>query len=196
MKKKVSDIDEVFDKPVAPLPASIVGDSEDTFETVFHGSKPAWKPDLAELEDAVIDGNLKVDVGGAVLIQYSDVWRDSAYFVINKIDYETGIIRLWNPHRSQYAQHNFRATDCAMKLPGKDRKWVPGAPDGMMTRKRGRRTSLKKLATKPVVMGPDGLPMKRKRGRPPGAKNKIQSTPKQKIARVGKKSGRPKHTIA
>ena len=70
--------------------------------------------------------------------------------------------------------HNYkRAAEVGDKIlvPSDARKWIPGTPEGRANRRR-RKLTKNAPAPKPVTLGPDGKPVKRKRGRPKGSKNR------------------------
>ena len=52
-------------------------------------AKEVWKPDISTLADAVVDGKLIVPVGKQIVIQYPELWRETALMQIVKVFDET-----------------------------------------------------------------------------------------------------------
>ena len=44
--------------------------------------REVWKPDISKLPDAVVDGKLLVPVGGEMVIQYPEPWRETVLWKI------------------------------------------------------------------------------------------------------------------
>jgi hypothetical protein len=143
----------------------------------------ASKPVLDHLEDAV-----EMDEGGiptftvapgdkVVIERYATIlrgspWLDTKVYTVESIDGVTGTLHLWDDDGKCYAMTNY-ITGVAAGFKFK----VPPAKGGMPTsqRKRGRpRKILPPGQEKPSTpsLDADGQPVKKKRGRPPGVKNR------------------------
>lgn len=141
----------------------------------FAPARAAQKPNVDYLDDAVVEleGHGTVflpQVGDGLIIQYPQDWRDTTYFTIREINYETGAVWLWNPQRKQWASTNFldaKRYGLVLKTPPE------GASELRMAialgqRKRGRPRK------NPIeqVVAPPKEKSERGRGRPKGSKNR------------------------
>lgn len=145
-----------------------------------------WRPKIAHLPDAIVDGQLLLKEGDKVLIEYTDSpWRDTTLWVIAAIEppgiVEQGHVRLWDPNKNQYGSTNYHtaaAQGLVLKVPDVKQRWVPGENETLMEkvrRERQERRGLRQKEPRPVAQAPvdvDGNPIKKKRGRPKGSKNK------------------------
>lgn len=138
-------------------------------------ARAAQKPSIDHLDDAVVEmeGHGRIflpEPGNGLIIQYPEIWRDTSYYTVRKIDYGTGTVYLWCPSRGQWALTNFLNYDkhgLVMKMPPE------GASELRMAialgrRKRGRpRKNPVAVVTPPPQEGAS-----RGRGRPKGSKNR------------------------
>jgi hypothetical protein len=141
----------------------------------FAPARAAQKPNIDNLDDAIVDVEnhgivLLPQPGEGLIIQYPQAWRDTTYYTIHDINYETGTVWLWNPQRKQWASTNFidaKQHGLVFKVPPE------GASELRMAialgqRKRGRpRKNPLEQAIAPVKEKSD-----RGRGRPKGTKNR------------------------
>jgi hypothetical protein len=143
----------------------------------------ASKPVLDHLEDAVEVDDLGIPTftvapGDKVVVErYATIlrgspWLDTKVYTVESIDGVTGTLRLWDDDDKCHAMTNY-ITGFAAGFKFK----VPPAKGGVPTsqRRRGRpRKILPPGQEKPStpILGEDGQPVKKKRGRPPGVKNR------------------------
>ena len=143
----------------------------------------ASKPVLDHLEDAVEVDDLGIPTftvapGDKVVVErYATIlrgspWLDTKVYTVESIDGVTGTLRLWDDDDKCHAMTNY-ITGLAAGFKFK----VPPAKGGMPSsqRRRGRpRKILPPGQEKPStpILGEDGQPVKKKRGRPPGVKNR------------------------
>jgi hypothetical protein len=143
----------------------------------------ASKPVLDALEDAVeLDDagvpTFTVAPGDKVVIErYATIlrgspWLDTKVYTVESIDGVTGTLRLWDDEEKCHAMTNY-ITGFAAGFKFK----VPPAKGGVPTsqRRRGRpRKIIPPGQEKPSTpsLDADGQPVKKKRGRPPGVKNR------------------------
>jgi len=163
---------------------------DDSNEEIVQGRcKPSWKPDIDHLQDAVdrTTGILNVKVGDKILIQYPAMWRDTTIYIVKSINpshvNELGFVGLWDPNKMQFTCTNYitgPARGLVFKIPDNSRRWIPGEDDDLMTRvkRKYRRHNVSEKPVKedkvvtPAPVDENGNPVKRKRGRPKGSKNK------------------------
>lgn len=143
----------------------------------------ASKPILDVLEDAVeVDDNgvpvFTVAPGDKVVIErYATIlrgspWLDTKVYTVESIDGVTGTLHLWDDDGKCYAMSNYiTGTAAGFKFK------VPPAKGNMPTsqRRRGRpRKVIPAGQEKPSEpsLDAEGKPIKKKRGRPPGVKNR------------------------
>jgi hypothetical protein len=145
-------------------------DDDDLIEVL-----PSAKPDISHLEDAIwSDGTTTVFIpqpGDRVVIERpsslspGNHWLDTKIYVVQDINDETGVLKLWDPELLQFAMSNFLtgpARGLVFKVP------VDGSTLGMK-RKRGRpRKNHTGKSGQNQTMG--NAP--KKRGRPKGSKNR------------------------
>lgn len=148
-----------------------------------------WRPKVAHLQDAVVDGKLIVPVGGKVLIQYpKDASRDTTCWIVAAVfeavpegyTVSPGYVRLYDPVRTHYGATNYleaEALGLVLKVPDKSRKWFAGEEENlMMLAKKRRRKKFAKEEEEETTPTPVPVPVaepgKKKRGRPKGSKNK------------------------
>ena len=158
-------------------------------------AKAANKPMIDHLPDAVEKDEFGVPTllakpGDKIVIErvatvlQGKPWLDTKTYVIESIDAATGNLGLWDDDLQRSAATNFIQgvkVGYRFKLPN-----IKGLSIGK--KKRGRP---KKNPTgvpepvKPVQLGPDGKPIAKKRGRPPGSKNRDRDVIKaEKRARI------------
>lgn len=137
------------------------------------GAEP--KPDLSRLPDAVVDGALRLDVGDRIVIERrasflpGRPYLDTKTYRIHRLD-GNGNMSLWDESLNQWAMDNW------MTGPAKGNVYKMATTGALVTtkRKRGRPRKNPVEAPKPLVVGPDGAPVKRGRGRPKGSKNRAK----------------------
>jgi hypothetical protein len=187
----VEESDELADLPpeLTPpkLPKSDSDDDESINDVLTRAPRLGWKPKIDHLPDAIVDGQLVVGKGDKILIQYPPVWMDSAVFIICEVDpinalVDKGYVRLWDPNKMQYACTSYikgPAQGLVFKIPDPKKRWVPGEGEDMKSRRRRRRRralvkddSVETAPKAPPALDENGNPIKRKRGRPKGSKNK------------------------
>lgn len=141
--------------------------------------RQARKPDISALEDALAfhpDGQIVplFEPGARIVIERRSTvvagnpWLDTQTYVVQEVEPDTGVLRLWNPHLMQLAMANFvsgSATGSVFKL----------APVRGTIGKKKRGRPRKNFSTPaPAPEQPAGE--KRGRGRPKGSKNKAKGT--------------------
>lgn len=152
----------------------------------LEASKLASRPLIDHLADAVAKddmGNLVLEAkaGDKIIIErFASVlshrpWLDTRTYIIESVDGVTGDLRLFDPDMNQEAMSNY--------ITGTQRGYRFKLPNSkglnIGQRKRGRP---KKNPTgvpeevKPVQLDANGQPIKKKRGRPPGSKNRDRDT--------------------
>lgn len=161
--------------------------------------RKGWKPKIAHLDDAIVDGKFIVPEGDRVIIEYTqEPARDTTMWVVTKIFEESswdltvspGHIRLYDTERTQYGCTNYKDAEkygLIMKIPDKSKRWTPGEDENLMQlakrHKRKKKQFVKddssdspppkpQKAPKPAPVAPPAEPGKKKRGRPKGSKNK------------------------
>lgn len=156
-----------------------------------HTTRPGWKPKVDQLKDAIVDGVFLLKEGDAVLVQFPQEHRDTTLFAITFINHETGKLILWNLDKMQHTSLNFKGCPplgFEFKIPDASRKWSASASGDSMAdavNRRRRRMSggeddpqePTEKTPAPVPLDAEGNPIKRKRGRPKGSKNKSKETP-------------------
>ncbi len=164
--------------------AKIVPKDETLEDILVSRMREGWKPDLSELEDAIVNGEFILKKGDKLLIEYGNVsWRDTTLWTVADVEpagnTPAGYIRLWDPNRMYFGSTNFLtgpAQGLIFKVPTKNRRWTPGEEESMQdARKRRRMKSGREddvVAAKPITLDADGNPVAKKRGRPKGSKNK------------------------
>jgi hypothetical protein len=149
---------------------------ETSFEEILNpNAHVGWKPDVSNLQDAVIDGKLVVERGGKLLIEYFDTpWRDTTVWVIVAIEPKDtitspGYVRLWDPNKMHYGSTNYltgQRDGLVFKVPDKSRRWVPNEDDSIEDQLKRRRHKAKEETPSTTSVVPSG----KKLGRPKGSK--------------------------
>lgn len=131
--------------------------------------------DISRLPDAIVDGALRPTVGDRIVIERrasflpGRPYLDTKTYRIHRLD-PNGNMSLWDESLNQWAMDNWKTGP----MKGNVYK-VPSVGVAVTTkRKRGRPRKNPVEPPKPVVVGPDGAPVKRGRGRPKGAKNRAK----------------------
>lgn len=144
--------------------------------------KAASRPMIDHLPDAVTKDEhglplLLAKPGEKIIVErYATVlqgkpWLDTKTYVIESIDVVSGRLALWDDDLQRSAGTNFiegLKVGYRFKLPTHKNMQIG-------KRKRGRpkkNPTEAPTAAAPVVLGPDGQPIKKKRGRPAGSKNR------------------------
>lgn len=165
------------------------------------GSYDSRKPDISHLPSATAEDENGVviplfDVNDKIVIERhasmltGRPWLDTQTYIVQEIDDETGVVKLWNPDMLQFALGNFitgpqRGDDYRLA--------VEGTPT-VGKRKRGRP---RKNPVQPVALKPGEK--KRGRGRPAGSKNRSKDVikaekavkAKERAAKASSKRKRP-----
>lgn len=180
-------------------------DSNDTPETleslVAAEAKGANKPVIDHLPDAVARDEMGMPVllakpGEKIVIErVASVlshrpWLDTKTYTIQSIDAATGGLVLWDDDLHRDASSNYiegLKVGYRFKLPN-----IKGLSIGKKKRGRPKKNpTLAPVEAPPVVLGPDGQPVKKKRGRPAGSKNRDRATiAAEKRAKLEKKKQR------
>ena len=101
------------------------------------------------------------------------------------VDMETGLVNLADDSLCQKARSNWKTAPAE----GDVFKFAMGSLVGKKKRGRPRKDPVE--APKPVVVGTDGQPVKKKRGRPPGSKNRSKAEIRAaKVAAVAARAAR------
>ena len=149
-------------------------DVQSQIKRVLEPARAVQKPNVDNLDDAVVEveGHGTVflpQAGEGLIIQYPQSYRDTTYYTIDSIDYETGMVWLWNPQRKQWACSNFKDAQKAglvMKTPPEGASELRMALVlGQRKRGRPRKNPIDQIVA-PVEKSGRG------RGRPKGTKNR------------------------
>jgi hypothetical protein len=148
----------------------------------LEAAKAANKPMIDHLPDAVEKDEMgylvllaapgeKLIVERLASVLSHKPWLDTKTYTVKSVDVASGFVSLWDDDLRRDATTNYiqglnagyrfkLVTKKGMQIGHKKRGRPKKNPTGMPEE------------TKPVVLGPDGQPAKKKRGRPPGVKNK------------------------
>ena len=166
-------------------------------------AKEASKPLIDHLPDAVIKNEmglptLLAGTGEKLIIErYATVlshrpWLDTKTYTITNVNLATGVVGLWDDDLHRSATTNFiEGVKCGYRFKLTTRK---GMQIGKRKRGRPRKnpTDAPELM-KPVELGPDGQPIKKRRGRPAGTKNRDRDVIKaEKMAKLTVKKNKRK----
>lgn len=164
----------------------------------------ASRPSIDHLEDAVVQDEMGMYVllakpGEKIVIErFASVlptkpWLDTKIYIVDRIDIATGNVGLWDPelHRAagtNYVQglkagYRFKLATKSTRIEGKRRRGRP------------RKNPTVEAAPPPPTLDANGKPIKKKRGRPAGVKNRSKDEIKaDKVAkaevRAAKKAAR------
>lgn len=153
-------------------------------------SKPEAKPDISRLPDALDgEGAPLFSVGDRIVIERrahfleGNPYLDTRTYKVKGIDEGTGVLSLWDESLSQWACDNF----VAGPITGQVYKLAVGRTVSTK-RKRGRpRKNPVEAPTTPAPSGP------KKRGRPPGSKNRSKDViAAEKAAKLAQRRGKKK----
>lgn len=137
------------------------------------------RPDISHLDDAIIKDpvsglpDVRVRPGDRIVIERRSYilkespipWLDTRLWIVNDVDRDRGILRLFNDEFQQHGTDSFVAGLAA----GQVYKLAP--KDGSRWDVAPKRKKVVVAPAQPVV-NEHGTPVKKKRGRPPGAKNR------------------------
>ena len=155
-------------------------------EAAKEAAKAANKPMIDHLPDAVAKDELgmptllakpgdKIIIERVASVLSHKPWLDTKTYTIQTIDAVSGHLTLWDENFHRDATSNFieglkvgyrfklpnsKGISIGQKKRGRPKKNPTGVPD----------------PAKPVQLGPDGKPVAKKRGRPPGSKNRDKET--------------------
>jgi hypothetical protein len=173
-------------------------------------SRLASRPNIDGLPDAVVkneDGSYlflaapgeKLVVERFATVLKTRPWLDTKVYVVESIDSATGNVALFDPEL-----HRFAGTNYIEGLKNGYRFKLPTAKtriDGKRKRGRPRKNPQAEVAAPVPVLDEAGNPVKKKRGRPKGVKNRDKETivaekkakaelkAAKKAAKVGKRKG-------
>lgn len=135
------------------------------------------KPDISKLHLAYedVDGERLALFGAGdriVIERHASMlqgkpWLDTQTYVVQSVDDETGVLRLWNPDLHQFAMGNF----ITGPERGDDYRLAGDRRNPIGKRKRGRPRK-NPIVPEAVIADGTPLPAKRGRGRPKGVKNR------------------------
>lgn len=137
------------------------------------------RPDISHLEDAIIKDpisglpDVRVRPGDRIVIERRSYilkespipWLDTRLWIVNDVDRDRGVLRLFNDEFQQHGTDSFTAGLAA----GQVYKLAPA--DGSRWDVAPRKKKVV-VAPAPVAVNEHGTPIKKKRGRPPGSKNR------------------------
>jgi len=147
-------------------------------------ARVAQKPIIDHLEDAIeLDDDgvpvFTIPPGEKVIIERvrtilpGNAWLDTKMYTVETIDGVTGNLMLWDDEGKCHAMSNY------LTAPPRGYKFkVPPAKGGLQIqgRRRGRPRKLVPIGqekpVEPVQLDENGQPIKKKRGRPAGSKNR------------------------
>jgi hypothetical protein len=167
------------------------------------------KPAIDHLPDAVVRDSMGLYVllakpGEKIVIErYATVlthrpWLDTKTYVVVSADAGSGVLQLWDEDLHRYSGTNYIS---AIKS-GYRIKLATKASSDIGKKKRGRPRKNPPVEAKPVEMGPDGKPVKKKRGRPAGSKNRAkdviqaEKAAKAKVRAAKRAAKAPKSRVA
>lgn len=188
-KKKTKTEQPVELEPVvesAPPPAEPEADLDSHSEVIspaqaarlFGERRPVNRPDISRLPDAFVGGEPQFRRGDRIVIErYASFlagcpYLDTKTYRVTSVDPITGRLDLYDDSFLQYACDNWKY---GLRI-GQVYKLANGATV-TTRRKRGRPRKNPIEAPKAPELGADGRPVKKRRGRPKGSKNR----PKEEI---------------
>lgn len=172
------------------VPTSALNPEAQEIAELMAPRKPEAKPDISRLPDAIEGGKLLLKPGERIVIERrvpflaGCPYLDTRTYLINSIDEAKGVLRLWDEAFQQWAMDNY------VKGPSYGQVYKMALGRSVTTKKkRGRPRKNPVEAPKPVELGPDGKPVKKKRGRPKGSKNRPKDEIREeKVAKAAKRS--------
>lgn len=175
----VSAIEARLSAGVMPVERALSDEAAEIAEAYKAISKAeAQRPDISRLPDAVVGGVPRVVVGDRIVIERrasflaGNPYLDTRTYRIRDIDLVSGKLSLWDEALDQFAVDNFVKGEAA----GQVYKMANGMR--VSTRKkrgRPRKGPISAEASKPVELDAAGNPIKKKRGRPAGVKNRTKA---------------------
>jgi hypothetical protein len=174
-----------------------VSDDDDVNPSAIIAAVEAARPDISRLPDAIMDGVPVFFAGDRIVIERrasilrGNPYLDTRTYSVKSLDLVTGDMVLWDVSLFQWARDNFIT---GPKL-GQVYKLTNGLSTSPGKKKRGR--PRKNLEVAPVVRATDadGNPIKKRRGRPAGVKNRDKAVisvekAERKALRAAKKAGK------
>jgi hypothetical protein len=145
----------------------------------LRGPKPVNKPDISGLRDALDEeGNPLYIVGDRIVVErYGHIggrqhYLETRTYRVDSINQENGNVWLFDVSLHQHAGDNFKTGPRG----GNVYKFAAGTSTVLTKKRRGRpRKNPAAAAAPPPKLGPDGKPEKKRRGRPPGSKNRAKA---------------------
>lgn len=194
-KSESPDLQSQFEATVAAeakVPTSALSPEAQELADLMAPRKVEAKPDISRLPNAIEGGKLLVKPGERIVIErrvpFLDgcPYLDTRTYVLKSVDEVTGVLRLWDESFQQWGMDNF------IKGPTYGQVYKMAVGRTVTTKKkRGRPRKNPVEEPKPVALGPDGKPVKKKRGRPPGSKNRPKEEVKaDKLAKAAKRSAK------
>jgi hypothetical protein len=180
---EVALVDDLTTPEVEEVEEEIYEDElDDEMESMLDPSgaeakRVARRPDLTSLEDAFepgFDGEPlpRFTVGSRIILERFATslpkrqWLSTNTYLVEEIDYETGMLRLWDPALQRFELSNWKT---AIAKHGFSYKLAPNGTTVGVKRGRGRP---RKNPFAPVAAKAEA---KRGRGRPKGSKNRPKS---------------------
>lgn len=174
-----------------------VEEVEESDETIEQPIRPAWKPDISHMQDAVqlVDSipTLILGVGSRVVIDYSGLkygpWLDTRCWTIQSIGHQgdPGYLGLYDPSQKQQGCSNWmtaKRKGILIKVAGKSEEFIMTAVASSTSRKGARKAVAKALKEE-----------KHREEAEAKAKNRLALAPDSPKSEKGKGRGRPKGTL-
>lgn len=138
------------------------------------------KPAIDHLPDAIVRNEMgmlvllvkpgeKLVIERCASILASRPWLDTKTYVVQTIDEATGHVSLWDEDLHRFAGTNYVS---GLKAGYRFKMATSKASAEIGKKKRGRPRKNPPVEARPVQVGADGKPEKKKRGRPAGVKNR------------------------
>lgn len=163
----------------APLVAAAASwtqddEEEESLEDILNPPPPEPRPDISKLPDALVAGKPAFGLGDKIIIERSITvlkqggYLDTKTYKVLGIDHSTGNLRLWDESLGQWSMDNY--------INGPRAGYIYKMANGILPLlSKGRRGRPRKNPIAPKeapLTDSDGNPIKKKRGRPPGTKNR------------------------
>lgn len=166
--------EEEVDSLAAPAWSVSDDDEEESLEDILNPPPPEPRPDISQLPDALVAGKPAFGVGDKIIIERTisvlkkGGYLDTKSYKVASVDHSTGNLRLWDESLGQWAMDNYIEGPKA----GYIYKMANGILPMMVKGKRGRPRKNPVAPKEAPLTDSDGNPIKKKRGRPPGTKNR------------------------
>jgi hypothetical protein len=140
-------------------------------EDVVSAAESAAKPDISKLKDALDANGIPIFTAGDRIVIERRItflpdhpWLDTRSYRVQSVDPQFGTLKLWDEVIGQFAMDNFKKGPTYGQI-----YKMAGRSTVSPQKKRGR--PRKNPLPEPRKDG-DPVPVKKKRGRPPGSKNR------------------------